>query len=130
MIARPKLSHVERQTIEIPQFSKKLGLSHPRAAQAKVGLDVAPDCKPYAVTMLHDYLFCFKEVRREPFASELLKVGVRAGTGCEVGPTSNRSSLGRFPLVSADSSTSDRLSERSRSVGVLFLERARAEHPR
>ena len=30
-------------------------------------------------------------------------------------PTSNRSYLGRFPLVSADFSTSDRLSERSRT---------------
>ena len=38
--------------------------------------------------------------------------------------------FGRCPLVSADFSTSDHLSERSRSVDVFFLERARAEDPR
>ena len=40
-------------------------------------------------------------------------------------PTSNRSYLGRFPLVSADFWTSDHLSERSRSVNVYFGTRAR-----
>ena len=42
-------------------------------------------------------------------------------------PTSNRSSLGRFPLVSADFSTSDRPSERSRSMYVVSGTRARGE---
>ena len=40
-------------------------------------------------------------------------------------PTSNRSSLGRFPLVLADFWTSDRLSERSRSMDVGSRTRAR-----
>ena len=40
-------------------------------------------------------------------------------------PTSKRSDLGRFPLVSADVSTSDHLSERSRSVTVVSGTRAR-----
>ena len=40
-------------------------------------------------------------------------------------PTSNRSSLGRFPLVSADFWTSDHLSERSRSEGAVSETRAR-----
>ena len=54
-------------------------------------------------------------------AKELLKEAKdRAGKG---------SSLGRFPLVSADFWTSDHLSERSRSVDA-FPERARAEHSR
>ena len=35
-----------------------------------------------------------------------------------------------FPLVLADSWTSDRLSERSRRVDAFFLERARAKHSR
>ena len=40
------------------------------------------------------------------------------------------SSLGRFPLVSADSWTSDHLSERSRRMDAFFPECARAEHSR
>ena len=39
----------------------------------------------------------------------------RAGKGLRHWPTSNRSYPGRFPLVSADFSTSDPLSERSRT---------------
>ena len=40
------------------------------------------------------------------------------------------SSLGRFPLVSANFWAGDHLSERSRSVDASFLIRARAEHSR
>ena len=41
-------------------------------------------------------------------------VMLRAGKGCEI-PNFKGSYLGRFPLVSADFSTSDHLSERSRT---------------
>jgi hypothetical protein len=53
----------------------------------------------------------------------------RAGQESEI-PNFKGSYLGRFPLVSADFWTSDHLSERSRSAGCFFLERARAEHSR
>ncbi|EGB08543.1 hypothetical protein AURANDRAFT_348, partial [Aureococcus anophagefferens] len=56
-----------------------------RCYLAKVGADVAPACKPYAVTMLHDYLFCFKEVRREPFASRLAALGLSDGQYIRLG---------------------------------------------
>ena len=56
-----------------------------RCYLAKVGADVAPACKPYAVTMLHDYLFCFKEVRREPFASRLAQLGLSDGQYIRLG---------------------------------------------
>ena len=56
-----------------------------RCYLAKVGADVAPACKPYAVTMLHDYLFCFKEVRREPFASRLQQLGLSDGQYIRLG---------------------------------------------
>ena len=48
----------------------------------------------------------------------------RAAKGCEI-PNFKGSYLGRFPLVLADSWTSDHLSERSRSVDVVSLTRAR-----
>jgi len=47
-----------------------------------------------------------------------------AGKESEI-PNFKGSSLGRFPLVSADFWTSDHLSERSRSVGAIFETRAR-----
>ena len=53
----------------------------------------------------------------------------RAGKGCEP-PNFKGSSLGRFPLVSADFWTSDHLSERSRRVDAFSATRARAAHPR
>jgi hypothetical protein len=53
----------------------------------------------------------------------------RAAKESEI-PNFKGSYLGRFSLVSADSWTSDHLSERSRSVDAFFLERARAEHSR
>ena len=52
-----------------------------------------------------------------------------AGQESEI-PNFKGSYLGRFPLVLANSWTSDHLSERSRSVDVFFSERARAEHSR
>jgi trehalose 6-phosphate synthase/phosphatase len=51
-------------------------------------------------------------------------VEVRAGQESEI-PNFKGSSLGRFPLVSADFWTSDHLSERSRSVGAVSGTRAR-----
>jgi hypothetical protein len=48
----------------------------------------------------------------------------RAGQESEI-PNFKGSSLGRFPLVSADFWTSDHLSERSRSVDVFLVTRAR-----
>ena len=45
-------------------------------------------------------------------------------------PNFKGSDLGRFPLVSADFWTSDHLSERPRSVGAFFPERARARNTR
>ena len=57
----------------------------------------------------------------------LSMASISAGKGRDV---PKGSSLGRFPLVSADFWTSDHLSERSRSVDVFFWERAPAEHPR
>ena len=53
-----------------------------------------------------------------------LKVQRRAGQECEI-PNFKGSYLGRFPLVSADFWTSDHLSERSRSVDVFSVTRAR-----
>ena len=57
------------------------------------------------------------------------RVRPRAGKGCEIIP-SLRGSLdfGRFPLVSADFWTSDRLSERSRRVDPFTGTRARARN--
>ena len=53
-----------------------------------------------------------------------------AGKGCEI-PNFKGSYLGRFPLVSADFWTSDRLSERSRSLYFFSgRARARAKHSR
>ena len=49
---------------------------------------------------------------------------IRAGQESEI-PNFKGSYLGRFPLVLANSWTSDHLSERSRSVDVLFGTRAR-----
>ena len=54
---------------------------------------------------------------------------VRAGKERDI-PNFTGSSLGRFPLVSADFSTSDHLSEESRSVDAFSGTRARAEHSR
>ena len=51
-------------------------------------------------------------------------VWARAGKECEI-PNFKGSSLGRFPLVSADFWTSDHLSERPRSVGAFSGTRAR-----
>jgi hypothetical protein len=51
-------------------------------------------------------------------------VGFRAAQDSDI-PNFKGSYLGRFPLVSADFSTSDHLSERSRSVDVFFGTRAR-----
>ena len=51
-------------------------------------------------------------------------VETRAGKESEI-PNFKGSYLGRFPLVSADFWTSDHLSERSRSVDVVFVTRAR-----
>ena len=51
-------------------------------------------------------------------------VTTRAGKGCEI-PNFKGSSLGRFPLVSADFCTSDHLSERSRRVHAVSGSRAR-----
>jgi hypothetical protein len=48
----------------------------------------------------------------------------RAGQESEI-PNFKGSSLGRVPLVSADFWTSDHLSERSRSVDVFLVTRAR-----
>ena len=48
----------------------------------------------------------------------------RAAKGCEI-PNFKGSYLGRFPLVSANSWTSDHLSERSRNVNAVFGTRAR-----
>ena len=52
-------------------------------------------------------------VHRELTEKIHAKVADRAGKGCEI-PNFKGSYLGRFPLVSADFSTSDHLSERSR----------------
>ena len=54
----------------------------------------------------------------------LVVVDVRAGQESEI-PNFKGSSLGRFPLVSADFWTSDQLSERSRSVNAFPRTRAR-----
>ena len=51
-------------------------------------------------------------------------VALRAGQESEI-PNFKGSFLGRFPLVSADFWTSDHLSERSRSVDVFLVTRAR-----
>jgi hypothetical protein len=51
-------------------------------------------------------------------------VALRAGQESEI-PNFKGSSLGRFPLVSADSWTSDHLSERSRRVDAFPRTRAR-----
>ena len=54
-----------------------------------------------------------EDLRRDLGPSDVVWLG--AGKGfLRHWPTSNRSSLGRFPLVSADFSTTDHLSERSR----------------
>ena len=70
-----------------------------------------------------------KEKRRfdcpKPASSgEALEVENRAGQESEI-PNFKASYLGRFPLVSADSWTSDHLSERSRSVDAFPGTRAR-----
>ena len=52
------------------------------------------------------------------------RVPYGAGKGCDM-PNFKGSSLGRFPLVSADFWTGDHLSERSRSVGAFCGTRAR-----
>ena len=57
-------------------------------------------------------------------AERAVRVARRAGKGCEI-PNFKGSSLGRFPLVSADFWTSDHLSERSRSVDAFPGTRAR-----
>ena len=57
-------------------------------------------------------------------SAKWLKVLDGAAKGCE-NPNFKGSYFGRFPLVSADFSTSDHLSERSRSVNVYFGTRAR-----
>ena len=62
-------------------------------------------------------------------AERAVRVARRAGKGCEI-PNFKGSSLGRFPLVSADFWTSDHLSERSRRVDAFPGTRARAEHSR
>ena len=53
----------------------------------------------------------------------------RAGKGCGI-PNFKGSYLGRFPLASADSWTSDHRSERFRSVRVWFPWNTRADRPR
>ena len=55
---------------------------------------------------------------------QVVAASARAGKGCE-NPNFKGSYLGRFSLVSADFSTSDHLSERSRSVNVVSGTRAR-----
>ena len=57
-------------------------------------------------------------------AVELAELAAWAGRECEI-PNFKGSSLGRFPLVSADFWTSDRLSERSRRVDDFSGTRAR-----
>ena len=57
-------------------------------------------------------------------ALRVLAVAGRAGQESEI-PNFKGSYLGRFPLVLADFWTSDHLSERSRSVDVVFVTRAR-----
>ena len=52
------------------------------------------------------------------------EVAARAAKESEI-PNFKGSYLGRFPLVAADFWTSDHLSERSRSVDVFFVTRAR-----
>ena len=58
--------------------------------------------------------------------STMTTVGYGAAKGCKI-PNFEGSSLGRVPLVSADSWTRDRFSERLRSADACSLERARAE---
>jgi hypothetical protein len=58
------------------------------------------------------------------FPEESDRAYCRAGKESEI-PNFKGSSLGRFPLVSADSWTSDHLSERSRSVDAFPGTRAR-----
>jgi hypothetical protein len=58
------------------------------------------------------------------FAADVVVVDARAGKESEI-PNFKGSSLGRFPLVSADFWTSDHLSERSRSVDAFPGTRAR-----
>ena len=66
-----------------------------------------------------------------PFDAERfgLCVDARAAKGCDILANFEGSYLGRFPLVLADFWTSDHLSARSRSMNVVFFERARAEQP-
>ncbi|KAH8066549.1 hypothetical protein JL722_996 [Aureococcus anophagefferens] len=71
--------------LKIAIQAAKLGETAAPALPGHVGADVAPACKPYAVTMLHDYLFCFKEVRREPFASRLAALGLSDGQYIRLG---------------------------------------------
>ena len=53
------------------------------------------------------------------YTANVTPARVRAGNGCDI-PNFKGSYLGRVPLVSADFWTSDRLSEESRSVDVVF----------
>ena len=68
------------------------------------------------------------EILGAPQTSSSMKLDSSLRTGQEKGATLANfkgSYLGQFPLVSADFSTSDHLSERSRSVHVLSGSRAR-----
>ena len=112
-------------------------LNHPFPAQAKKRWDEtvawrADGNRPEAVQFTPQPNFDVIKASHKHFFHKRDKLGHlcsyevidRAGKGCEI-PNFKGSYLGRFPLVLADFSTSDHLSERSRSVNVVSGTRAR-----
>ena len=85
-------------------------------------LATVPDCGDRQHLVLNGNLANASHAAALPRGSVLANLG--AGNGRDV-PNFKGSHLGRFPLVSADSWTSDQLSERARSVGAVSETRAR-----
>jgi hypothetical protein len=82
---------------------------------------LAAACAAKAGVSADDVMTCFASSEA---ADLLAEAANRAGQESEL-PNFKGSFLGRFPLVLADFWTSDHLSERSRSVNVFFVTRAR-----
>ena len=93
------------------------------------GLSVAgvQDSDPYTYCMSTAfYLEAYLDADLREAARLHSLVALRAAQESEI-PNFKGSDLGHFPLVSADSWTSDHLSERSRSVDVISVTRARGK---
>jgi hypothetical protein len=107
-----------------------LGTSHAFPAQARDGAEYVNQLKVLAKRMnvrtgkLSQMLLPYGEETSTLEQAHASNVADRAGKGCEI-PNFKGSSLGRFPLVSADFWTSDHLLERSRSVDDVSGTRAR-----